>query len=176
MKKLPQGGAWCLWLVARGLSSIRVAVCRPSPLQGSPQASSRKARPGEAPPGWRWWVHAAAPRPFSLQSGARTARPWHSQTPAQRRTSSTSPPARWRLPGNPTLRRGRPFPVPNQDQPVKTSQGPQRKEVRRPDSLNQNCFDASGSPGSAAESRLWRGPARPGFHPHAALDLGWARC
>ena len=116
------------------------------------------------------------PRPFSLQSGARTARPWHSQTPAQRRTSSTSPPACWRLPGNPTLRRGRPFPVPNQDQPVKTSQGPQRKEVRRPDSLNQNCFDASGSPGSAAESRLWRGPARPGFHPHAALDLGWARC
>lgn len=88
-------------------------------------------RHGEASPCWRWCGLMLPPSlpPFPHQTEARTAQPWRSQTPAQRRTSLTSPPARWKAPGSPMQRRGCPCSVPKQDQLVKTFRGPQMKEV-----------------------------------------------
>ncbi|KAF6080651.1 calcineurin binding protein 1 [Phyllostomus discolor] len=106
--------------------------------------------------------HCPAPEPpFPpplAQSGARTAQPWRSRTPAPRRTSSTSPPAHWRVPGNPTLRRGRLFPVPNQDPPVKTFQGPQRKEEKP---TNPWRAQKASEPQSKAAKSLSQSPQPP---------------
>lgn len=113
-------------------------------------------------------VHTAA-SPFSLQSAARTAQPWHSQIPVPRRTSLTSLPAPWRVPGSPSQRRDHLHPVPMQDLLVKTFKVLQRREVWRPET---GCGEGVGVPGlsSAGQCGLLPLASRLCSCPGALLD------
>ena len=117
----------------------------------------------EAPGRPLWAPLAAHPLLSSPQSAARTARPWRSRTPAPPRTSSASPPAPRRAPGDPAQRRGCPLLAPKQDCLVKTFRWPQRKEVRSP-----NLVQSDGRVS-------WEWPGLCHGASTGARDRGWPR-